>query len=168
MLFDEAALLDRYRVFGFIYFIDVRKILLYHLQYLYRIYKKDLRVDFIPLSFEDSDVELDVIKSEFFQKKIKRLQQIPLDWNNHANQYSVDTFLLRDMNENSEKRKLQKYRETFVELSNYIFQYFKRNQTPIGAIDKMLRSLTFGHSNTLHALPVVTSALFHYLLDGLQ
>ena len=166
MLFNESMLLERYQVLKFNYFIDIRSILQQHLKSMYCNQQRDLRNDFIFLHLDDKvvDYKTDLLNSTFFHVKISLLKDIANDFF-YMNPFSIDIFVLQYCREHHNKQKFQKYREIFVELSNLVYLYFKKNNTSIQEIDAMLR---FHNFSNIHSLPIITSALFRYILEEEQ
>lgn len=170
-LWNEASLLERYKVFNYIYFIDIRSIFLNHLKNLYILYKKDLRFDFISLSFSQENnetqniqiIEMNLLKSSFFRHGISQLMQIVFR-NYHENPYRMDRFLLEENRRLHEKNKVRDYTVSFNELTNYVFRYFLKMQFSISTLDHMILSLTIEHSYNIHILPCLVAAYFRFIL----
>lgn len=167
-LWNEATLLDRYQVFQYIYFIDIRPVFLNYLKKLYVLYKRDLRSDFISQSFseensETQDIERDLLKSPFFQRRISQMTQITFR-NYQENPYRMDRFLLDENRRLHEKNKIEDYAILFAEITDYVFRYFLKMQISIPILDKLIRSLMIENPYNLHCLPCLVAANFQLIL----
>lgn len=174
-LWNEATLLDRYKVFKYIYFIDIRPIFLNHLKKLYARYKKDLRSDFISQSFSQENIkteniqiiETELLKSLFFRHHISQMKQIVFR-NHQENPYRVPRIVLEENRRLHEKIKIEQYTALFTEISDYAFRYFLKMQFSISTLDMMVRSLNVEHSYNIHYLPCLVAAYFQLILHQLR
>lgn len=170
-LWNEASLLDRYQVFKYIYFIDIRPILLNHLKKLYDLYKKDLRSDFICQSFSQENIkteniqiiETELLKSLFFRHHISQMKEIVFR-NRQENPYSLPWIVLEENRRLHEKIKIEHYTALFTEISNYTFRYFLKMQFSISTLDMVIRSLNIKHLYDVHYLPCLVAAHFQLIL----
>lgn len=176
-IWTEESLLERYKVFNYIYFIKLRPIFLNHLRKLYKIYNIDLRSDSILLSFypineelkSEKDIkEMQYIKTEllenpYFLKRTFDLSQITLRQFAYC-QYKVDVFVLEENRKRFEREKVQNYNALFEEISNNLFQYFLNMKFSVASLDKIILLLKIKNSFDLHQLPCLVSAFFHFIL----
>lgn len=169
---NEANLLERYEIFKYNYFIDIRPIFLNYLKKLYNLYKKDLRFDFISQSFrpepenvskEIEIIKADLLKAPFFRKRISQMTQIAFQTYGE-NSYKVPSFVLEESRRLHEKIKIKNYSTLFIETSDYVFRYFLHAHFSIQTLDKMIRSLKIENSCNLHHLPCLVAAYFHLIL----
>lgn len=172
-LWNETTLLERYDVFGYIYFIPLRPILLKHLKELYILYNKDLKSDFISLPFCKDDTQIvteeiqfikrDLLNNPYFLKQMNDLKAIAF-MPNENRVYEIDFIMLNYIRERLKKEKNQKFSKLFIEISDYVFQYFLNMNFSILTLDKMIYLLKTEHSLDLYDLPCLVAAFFKYIL----
>lgn len=174
-VWNETTLLERYDVFGYIYFIPIRPILLKHLKELYILYNKDLTSDFISLPFGKDElntqnvtkeiqfIKRDLLNNQYFLKQMNCLKAIALMANENRI-YEIDFMVLNAIRERMKKEKNQKFSKLFIEISDYVFQYFLNMNFSILTIDKMIHFLKTKQSLDLYVLPCLVTAFFNYIL----
>lgn len=177
VLWNEENLLERYQVFKYNYFIQLRPILLNYLRNLYKLYNIDLKSNFLSLSFYGENEELkmtnvtkkieyiktDLFEYWYFQKAISNLTQIVFKMSQN-NSYKVPVFALEETRRHFEKEKIENYTRLFTEISNNIFQYFLNMKFSIATLDKVIRSIKIENSLDLHRLPCLVAAFFKLIL----
>lgn len=174
---NEDKLLERYHIFSYNYFIELRPILLNHLKKLYALYNIDLRSRFIPLAIysttedmkkekiakEIEYIKTDLLEYPYFLKGASDLSLITFElFQKHP--YKLSVFLLEEDRKRFAKEKIKKYSDLFAEISDYAFQYFLNMKFSITTLDKVILSLKIENSLDLHKLPCLFSAFIQYIL----
>lgn len=170
-LWNEASLLDRYQVFKYIYFIDIRRILLNHLEKLYDFYKTDLRSEFISHSFSQEivkkqdiqNIKANLLNSLFFRYHISQMMEIALR-NHQGDPYRVPLFVLEERRCLQEEIQIENYTALFTEISDHAFRYFLKMHVSTSTLDKMICSFKIENSLNIHYLPCLVAAHFQLIL----
>lgn len=169
---NETNLLDRYRVFNYNYFIDVRSIFLNHLQNLYILYRKNLKSESISLPFhqetpnvskEIQSIKTDLLECRFFRRHISQMTRIVFQ-HYQEDPYKVPFFILEENRRLYRKIQIQNYTRLFEKVSDYVFHYFLNAPFSITTLDAMIRTLKLENSLHLFDLPCLVSAFFQFVL----
>lgn len=172
LLWNETNLLERYHVFNYNYFIDIRSIFLKHLESLYILYRKNLKSEFISLPFcqeapnvekEIQSIKTDLFESRFFRKQISQMNQIVFQ-HYQEDPFEVPFFVLEENRRLHKIIQIHKYTKVFEKVSSYVFRYFLKTSFSITTLDAMIRSLKLENSLHLFALPCLVSAFFQFVL----